>query len=52
MKGCDGSRQALEGSEPTEERNVEEASERSLRDSPKPRGIGDPPEEGYFVRQG
>lgn len=48
MKCCDGSRQAPEGSEPTEERNVEEASERSLRDSPKPRGIGAPTEGRLF----
>lgn len=50
MKGCDGSRQAPEGSEPTEERKRPQSAASGT--PPNLEGLGTPQKEGYFVRQG
>lgn len=52
MKGCDGSRQAQEGSEPTEERMWKRPQSTASETPPNLEGLGTPQKEGYFVRQG
>lgn len=52
MWGCGGSRQAQQGSGETEERDMEEASEHSLRESRNHGGFGEPKGGKVLVGQG